>query len=443
MKNATVAPRFRFPPTWALTALALLAIAAWPFVVRHDTVAALPTEAPVTADYTLRDKTIKFWEGAVAEHHSNDYISPQTLSQQYLQRYRERGDIGDVLRAERAAKRALAIAPVSIGAIAGLASVDLTLHRFKAALALVRHAEALAPDLPLLAVNEASLELEIGDYDGARALITKIHAIPGNRNAGDVIEARYDEETGHLADARALLERATAYGNAAVDTPAQARAWYYFREGELAFEAGEIDNAIAFERKSLAVFPDYVEATRAAARFECAAQRWQACLDDARRSAEVTPYPETLGFEADAYRALGRDADARATDDLIVAIDKIGNTQRVSDRLLAVYWSDHRMHSDEAYAIAKRELAARDDIYTDDTLAWAAAMDGRWDEARAASRRALRFGTEDARLHYHAGMIAQHFGDRDEAKRQLERALALNPTFGVGADDARTLLARL
>jgi hypothetical protein len=28
-------------------------------------------------------------------------------------------------------------------------------------------------------------------------------------------------------------------------------------------------------------------------------------------------------------------------------------------------------------------LKSRDDIFTEDTLAWAAAMDARWDEARA------------------------------------------------------------
>ena len=86
----------------------------------------------------------------------------------------------------------------------------------------------------------------------------------------------------------------------------------------------------------------------------------------------------------------------------------------------------------------------RDDIYAEDTLAWCAAKDGKWDVARNAVSKALRFDTEDPRIQYHAGVIAAHFGDDAEAKRRFTRALALNPSFSAtGADDARAQLARL
>ncbi|MBD5606637.1 MAG: hypothetical protein IAI48_16330, partial [Candidatus Eremiobacteraeota bacterium] len=152
----------------------------------------------------------------------------------------------------------------------------------------------------------------------------------------------------------------------------------------------------------------------------------------------------TLGYEADAQRALGDTAGAARTDDLIRTVERIGNTQHISDRLLAIYYSEHKLHVADAYRIAKNELLARDDIFTEDTVAWAAAMDGRWDEARDHERKALRFDTENSLLQYHAGMIALHFGDRSEAKARLQRALALNPSFHpFYAGDARAQLARL
>ncbi len=161
------------------------------------------------------------------------------------------------------------------------------------------------------------------------------------------------------------------------------------------------------------------------ARFTCALHRWQACLDAAAASAAVAPFPEVLGYEVDAQRALGDPAAAARTDDLIRTVERIGNAQHISDRLLAVYYTDHGERRDDAYAIAKRELAVRDDVFTEDTLAWAAAMDGRWYEARARIRRALRYVTENALLRYHAGIIALHFGDRVEARRDaLRRAWA-------------------
>ena len=156
------------------------------------------------------------------------------------------------------------------------------------------------------------------------------------------------------------------------------------------------------------------------------------------------PYPEVVGYEVDSQRALGDTAGAAQNDALIHTIERIGNAQRVSDRLLAIYYSEHREDLDDAYRIARRELAVRDDVFTEDTLAWCAAMGGHWDEARARSAAPLRHGTENSLLEYHAGIIALHFGDRATARARLENALALNPQFhAVYADDARNELARL
>lgn len=436
------------PLAWVFVALGIGAAALWPnYVGRREAIAravSLPTAAPVTADYLERDRTIGFWEHMLQKHVADDMLSPRQLSFQYLQRYRERGDIDDVLRARQMAELSLRRQPgLNAGAEIALASVELTLHQFKAALAETRRIESFAPN-PEMRVREASLDLETGDYGAAKRIID---ALPPPRTldvSRDTLVSRYDELTGRLAEARLLLERATAGANSVYDFPAQQRAWFYFRSGEMAFEAGDNDGAVADEDQALAIFPNYSDANRLKAKFECAQRHWTTCRDAAAASAAVVPYPETLGYEEDAERALGHVSQADRLADLIRTIERIGNAQRISDRLLAIYYSEHRINLDDAYRIARRELAVRDDIFTEDTLAWAAAMDGRWQEARAAERKALRFDTENSLLQYHAGIIALHFGQRDEAKRRLERALALNPSFHpTYADDARLALARL
>jgi tetratricopeptide (TPR) repeat protein len=241
-----------------------------------------------------------------------------------------------------------------------------------------------------------------------------------------------------------MLAIASAYQNQNFDAPAQQRAWYFFRQGEMAFEAGDNDTALADESEAITVFPSFADGFRARARMECALHQWQKCLSDATTSADEVPYPETLGYKADAERALGDPSAAAQTDDLIATVEKIGNTQHISDRLLAIYYSEHRINTADAYAIAKGELRVRDDIFTEDTLAWAAAMDGKWNEARVAIAKAGRLGTENSLLQYHAGVIALHFGKRQEAKLHFERALALNPEFHpFYADAARSQLAAL
>ncbi|MGH7327977.1 MAG: tetratricopeptide repeat protein, partial [Polyangiaceae bacterium] len=378
------------------------------------------------------------------EHHRGDMISPRQLAEQYLQRYRERGDVDDVLRAERATKLSLAAQPRgNLPAEIELASVYLTLHRFYDALAVTKDIERWDAGDDGMYAREASLDLEVGDYATAARRLDAVK--PRDRNdSWRVIESRYLELTGHLAQARQLLATASAYQNSNFDAPAQQRAWYFFRQGEMAFEAGDKGAALRFEHEAVTVFPGYADALRSLARVECALHEWKPCLDDATTSANVIPYPETLGYKADAQRALGDVDAAGQTDALIRVVERVGNAQHISDRLLAIYYSEHHLYPDDAYAIAKRELKARDDIFTQDTLAWAAAMDGRWNEARTEIRKAIRFDTENSLLQYHAGIIALHFGDRAEAKLRLTRALALNPHFqAVYADDARAQLALL
>jgi tetratricopeptide (TPR) repeat protein len=434
--------------TVALVALAIVAIALWPAYIERSAnaarAAALPTMAPVVADYASRDKQIAFWEGMVAKHNPQDMISPRQAAEGYLQRYRERGDIDDVLRAENDAKLSLRAQPRgNVAAELELASIFLTLHRFRDALTMTYDVERIDPGDQAMFARQATLDMEVGDYADARRCLDAV-SLAKRDDAWRVVESRYLELTGNLAEARDLLAKASADVNAEFDNSAQSRAWYFVRQGEMAFEAGDNDTAIADESEALNVFPNYSEANRFKARFECALHRWQACRDDATASANVVPYPETLGYEADAERALGDRAAAARTDDLIRTVERIGNTQHISDRLLAIYYSEHRIHVADAYRIARNELAVRDDIFTEDTLAWAAAMDGRWNEARVHIRRALRFDTENSLLQYHAGIIALHFGDRSEAKARLERALALNPSFHpYYADDARAQIARL
>jgi tetratricopeptide (TPR) repeat protein len=442
----------RFRPSFlVMVSIALVAIGAlavWPRYVGTSAnsarAAALPTMAPVTRDYERRDQLVAFWERATNEHHRGDMISPRMLAEEYLQRYRERYDVDDVLRAERATRLSLAAQPVgNLAAELQLAGIQLTLHRFYDALATTRDVERWDQGDVSMNTREASLDLEVGDYTRANRMLD---AVPekSRDDAWSVVESRYLELTGHLAAARDLLANASAFQNSNFDAPAQGRAWYFFRQGEMAFEAGDNDGAIGFEREALSVYPNDADASRTLARVECALHEWDACLHDAAASAAIVPYPETLGYEVDAQRALGQTAAAAQTDDLIAAVERLGDAQHITDRLTAIYYSDHDTHLGDAYAIARNELRSRDDVFTEDTLAWAAAMDGHWDEARRSIAKAERWHTENALIDYHAGVIAQHFGRPAIAKADYQAALALNPHFHpVYADDARSRLAAL
>ena len=77
-------------------------------------------------------------------------------------------------------------------------------------------------------------------------------------------------------------------------------------------------------------------------------------------------------------------------------------------------------------------------------MPWARFRSGDLAGARKSSGEALRLGTPDPLLHYHAGAIAAAIGDTRRAHEELSRALALDAGFSAtGAADARRLLDEL
>jgi len=77
-------------------------------------------------------------------------------------------------------------------------------------------------------------------------------------------------------------------------------------------------------------------------------------------------------------------------------------------------------------------------------MAWNLYKNGKAEEAGEAINNALRLGTKDAKLFYHAGMIYHRLGDKPKAQKYLRRALETNPHFHVlFADEAARTLKSL
>ena len=74
----------------------------------------------------------------------------------------------------------------------------------------------------------------------------------------------------------------------------------------------------------------------------------------------------------------------------------------------------------------------RQDIFTHDALAWALATNGNLVEARSESKQALKYNTIDARLLFHAGVIALKSGDQREAKSQFLKAKSVEQMLAPG-----------
>jgi tetratricopeptide (TPR) repeat protein len=154
------------------------------------------------------------------------------------------------------------------------------------------------------------------------------------------------------------------------------------------------------------------------------------------------PLPDYAAALGDLYTKLGRAEDARRQYELVEFVERTGAQGGTYTRQLAMFWADHDTRLDDALSVARSERASRSDIYTADLLAWCLYKKGEFAEAKAAMSEALRLGTRDPRLLFHAGMIADASGDHAGGAKYLRQALALNPSFDVlQADVARRALS--
>ncbi|MGL5080436.1 MAG: tetratricopeptide repeat protein [Microcoleaceae cyanobacterium] len=397
----------------------------------------------VFPDYRQRSQIISAYEAQVRQS-PDSFLLLRLLAAQYLRRFREVMDVEDLLRAEQAARRSLAIQSSQNGAASMiLASTLLSQHRFQEALQVATAAQQSAPDDVDFAALRASIQMELGDYEAAQQFL---QTLPQDlQNSGHAaITARYLELTGHLDEAQRLFDSALQEVDAFYTTPAETRAWFHVRAGDLAFVAGDLDWAEQSYREALALFPQAMGAFTGLARLYAVQHRWWETLEIANQGIERVPLVETLGYKADAQRALGNLKGAAETEELINVVAHLSKVNGIYDRALAIYYIEHGIHLPEALEIAQREVTVRDDIYAEDTLAWAAAANGQWQLAEQAAQRAARYDTEDALLYFHQGMIALNCGNRQDAVEWLTQAIYLNPQFHPKyAAIARQALAEL
>jgi tetratricopeptide (TPR) repeat protein len=164
-----------------------------------------------------------------------------------------------------------------------------------------------------------------------------------------------------------------------------------------------------------------------------------------QRAIAVVPMPIFVAELGDLYTKMGHPEEAHKQYALVEYIGLLGHINQVlHNRDLAVFFADHDIKLTEAVDLARKELEVRRDVYTWDALAWALYKNGKLAEAAEASEKAMRFGTQDSLLLFHAGMIDETIGHTEQARSELQKALQINPHFHlVYSNTAKERLATL
>ena len=394
------------------------------------------------AELEMHTADIAFFEARAARD-PESAADRTRLAALYVQRARETGDARDYLRAEQAARASLARRTQRNGAASVvLASALLAQHRFAEAHDVARRLVADQPDVDDYRALLGETSLELGDYAAAQSAFDSIGSAGRRSLAIAPRLARWAEIRGDTTAARAIMRQAVQELTNRRDVPREQAAWFHLRLADLYLRQGRTRGAERELRDGLAINPADHRLLAAMARLAAARHDWRGAISYGDSAIAITLDPAVIGVVSDAHAALGD--TAKAAEYFAAMEVAVGRQPGAYHRAWSLFLLDHGRRVPEVLAAAQAELAGRHDVYGYDLVAWALFRSGRAAEAREPMRLALSHGTQDAMLHYHAGMIARATGDIAAARDHLKRALAIAPAFDHAAPaHARAVLDSL
>jgi tetratricopeptide (TPR) repeat protein len=356
------------------------------------------------------------------------------LGRAWVRKARESADPGYYLHGGACAEVVLSRDPDSAPAQNLSALVLLNHHRFAEARdaaeqILQRDSDDL---LALGTLSDASLAL--GRFEDAVAAAQKRNDLkPDLPSYSRASYLRWLQ--GDIAAAKSIARAALRAGDPRDPEPG---AWVTVQAAMIFWHEGDHDGADRGFEEALKRVQDYPAALVGRARVAMARGDHARAAELLERAYERSPRVETAWLLGDAREAAG---DAPGAEDAYALVT--GRGPQHDDRTLALFHATRNRDIEEAVRLARKEAKTRGDIYTQDTLAWALYRRGLFEEARAASDRAIALGTKDAVLLYHAGAIRIASGRRVEGEKLVREALRLNPHFDrTGAAEAEQLLGR-
>ncbi len=362
----------------------------------------------------------------------DDMVAENMLASRMLQKVRETGSADYIQSALIAAQRSLHSVPAirNIGGLTALTRVEIATHDFTNARV---HALQIVDYDPSTIGSYASLFdvlIELGEYAQADAAVQQMRKLGMDTAETEIRLGRLLFLQGDTDGAQRRFVRALAFIKQLAPPPRESMAWCQWQMGEMDFSKGDYPSAEKNYRDALAIYPFYVQALSSLGRVLAARGQLSEAIVQYEQATRRFPDPTLVAALGDLYHLANRQTEA---DIQYALVDQIGHLSTLNgaryNRQIAIFDADHSRNAEEAYRNAEREYHDRRDIYGADTLAWTALKAGRLTEAQRAMPRALCLSTRDARLYYHAGMIAKAAGDRAKAQAYLKRALHLSPSF--------------
>jgi Flp pilus assembly protein TadD len=407
----------------------LPAVAPVPSTIGTDSLAPADT-IEVSRDLKRIRADVAFWGGRFAES-PGDFVSAIRLAASEVELARATGDLTAYLAANAAVDGALAAYPTYGPALDFQGVIQIALHQFEEARASSTAILATNPSDPAALATLGDATLELGDVDAAADAFRRLRAV--DASAASLVR------TSHLAFIQGRTADAVKASRAAVaaarrdEGVGNGLAWFQYQLGDTLIATGDRAGAKKAYMGALRSEPRSHLARWGLARVAAADGDLDEAIAQLDRAIAIIPLPQAIARRADLYRLRGADGDTQREENdrkTVLAIAQLaGSAANVYDRILALYLAGSGNDPARALILAENEIAIRRDVYGYDALAWALLANDRPAEADEAMTTALAFGTRDAKLLGHAGMIAAALHQDDRARTLLGQALDLDPSY--------------
>jgi tetratricopeptide (TPR) repeat protein len=395
-------------------------------------------------DPTIAAKEVT-WNEARVRRDPGGAIGWSQLSAAYLTLARQTDDNSMAAKAEMAARKSLSIRRRNnVNAALRLAKAILEQHRFREALSATDDAMRIDPHNSSAHELHTEILVELGRYDQAWKEYDK-YDLAGTGLSGMALKAKLLQIDGKTADAASILAQAAYKADQNWDVSREADAWFHLAYGKTLSDEGKTDEAVAEFNTAIEINPHDFKSMGSIARIKAAQGDLKGAKSWALKSIAITPSVEVASLLEDIA-----DGEHNADDSAKYStlVDEVSHPDmnkflkdpssvpslkpHTHDRLYAVYCADHMKNLPDALSAAKKDMQSRQDIYAYDTMAWVLHQMGRDAEAKAYMAKALRRGTVDAKMFYHAGLIDAALGNVALARKELGEAVVVNPDFQYG-----------
>ncbi|WP_328312562.1 hypothetical protein OG432_21385 [Streptomyces sp. NBC_00442] len=371
--------------------------------------------------------------------HPTDEASWAVLGAAYVERGERAADPSFYPRAEWALKRSLEVRPKdNQDAEIGLASLANARHDYAAARTLAEGVRARSANRWTLYPPLIEAYNGLGDAKGAAKAVERLLELRDG-SASLTQAAEVYRAHGWREDATVAADEAVAHATSPVQKAAALVA-----AGDLAWERGEPDGALARYEAALHADPGAHAALAGRARAKAALGRTADAQRDYQAAIARLPRPEYVLELGELYESQGLDGDARTWFDKLRELAARDGSNGVDDALvLGRFEADHgAVHA--AVDRLDAEWKAHPSPAAEDALGWAMYRAGDTEEALAHVRKATDSGVRSALFSYHQAMMERDLGQSGAARRHLQDALRTNPYFSPAlAPKAKEALAAL